>query len=141
MNVDETRFHPPMNELIENLLKLQSLTSDKTAAAGMEKQIEALRSKVPAPVLLHYDRLVARGKKGMAGVRNQVCTGCHMQVSRNTVMTLMRGDDIQICEACGRYLYLLPELPAVVVEKRTPTPAPAKKRKGQKESAVLVQVA
>jgi len=130
-----------MNELIENLLKLQSLTSDKTAAAGMVKQIDTLRSAIPAPVLLHYDRLVVRGKKGMAGVRNQVCTGCHMQVSRGTVMTLMRGDDIQICASCGRYLYLLPELPAVAVEKRTPTPTPAKKRKGQKESGVLVQVA
>jgi hypothetical protein len=138
MNVDETSFHPPMNELIENLLKLQSLTSDKTAAAGMGKQIEALRSNVPAPVLLHYDRLVARGKKGLAGVRNQVCTGCHMQVSRNTVMTLMRGDDLQICEACGRYLYLLPELPAAAVVKKT---VPAKKRKSQKESGVLVHVA
>jgi len=133
-----------MNELIENLLKLQSLASDKTAAAGMGKQIEAVRLALPAPVLLHYDRLVARGKKGLAGVRNQVCTGCHMQVSRSTVMTLMRGDDIQICDSCGRYLYLLPELPAVAVVKKTP--AAAKKRKAQKESGakesgVLVQVA
>ena len=95
-----------MKEFIENLAKLQTLefAENKDAAAG--KRIAELRAQVPAQILGHYDRLVQRGKKGVAAVRNQVCMGCHVQVPRATVITLMHGDDIRICESCGRYLYL-----------------------------------
>jgi predicted nucleic acid-binding Zn-ribbon protein len=129
-----------MTELIKNLQKLQTLEFDKTADASLKKQIAELRSKISVPMLLHYDRLVARGKKGLAGVRNQVCTGCHMQVSRATVMTLMRGDEVQICECCGRYLFLLEEPPVVapVVKKAGKS---AKNRKAKKESDVLLVAA
>jgi predicted nucleic acid-binding Zn-ribbon protein len=95
-----------MKELIENLVKLQTLEFPKTTDPAAQKQAAELRILIPAPILAHYDRLVQRGKKGVAGVRNQVCTGCHVQVPRATVVTLMHGDDIQICESCGRYLYL-----------------------------------
>ncbi len=124
-----------MNEPIKNLLKLQSLQFDQTVAAGMEKPIAELRAKVPAQVLAHYDRLVARGKKGLAAVRNQVCTACHMQVSRNVVMTLMRGEDIQLCESCGRYLYLAEPAPAAEPA------APVKKKRAKRERAAALQTA
>ena len=42
-------------------------------------------------------------------------------------MTLKRGDDIQLCENRGRYLYLLAE-PAA----ESPVPAAAPKRRGRK---------
>ncbi len=95
-----------MKELIDNLLKLQALALDKPTNTGSDDRIEKLRTQIPAPILAHYDRLVARGKKGVASVRNQVCTGCHMQVPLGVTMTLMHNADIQICESCGRYLYL-----------------------------------
>jgi hypothetical protein len=99
-----------MKEIIDNLLKLQTLELNKPAdaPAGAEK----LRAQIPAPILAHYDRLMARGKKGVAAVRNQICTGCHMQVPLGVTITLMHGDDIQICESCGRYLYLAAPAPA-----------------------------
>ncbi len=61
---------------------------------------------IPQPIIGHYDRLRVRGKKGVAVVRNQVCTGCHMHVPIGQITMLMRGEDIQLCESCGRYLYL-----------------------------------
>ena len=39
-------------------------------------------------------------------VRNQVCTGCHMHVPIGQINMLMRGEDVELCESCGRYLYL-----------------------------------
>ncbi len=95
-----------MKKLIENLLKLQTLEFDETAGARREGRIAELRAQIPAQILGHYDRLVARGKKGLAAVRNEVCTGCHMHVPRAVILTLMHGDDIQLCDCCGRYLYL-----------------------------------
>jgi uncharacterized protein len=119
-------IHPFMKALIENLLKLQTLEFDNTVAKSDARIVE-LRGKVPAQILGHYDRLVTRGKKGVAVVRNDVCTGCHVSVPRAVTLTLMRGDDIQICESCGRYLYLGEPVAAA--------PAPAAKKTRKKSSS------
>jgi predicted nucleic acid-binding Zn-ribbon protein len=95
-----------MNNVLQNLLKLQALEFGETGGKNIEAQAAELRGKIPQPVLGHYDRLRARDKKGVAVVRNQSCTGCHMRVPIGLITVLMRGDDIQLCETCGRYLYL-----------------------------------
>jgi len=95
-----------MNDVLQNLLKLQALEFDETTQEDTESQKAELRSHIPQPILAHYDRLVARGKKGVAVVRNQVCTGCHMRLPIGTINTLMQHVDIQLCDTCGRYLYL-----------------------------------
>lgn len=96
--------------LLESLLKLQSLEFDEAqrdeATKKIDQQIAELRLIIPLPILNHYDRMTVRGKRGVAAVRRQTCTGCHVQVTRATVMNLMHGRDIQVCENCGRYLYL-----------------------------------
>lgn len=122
-----------MKELINNLLKLQTLQFDETVAKT-DGRLAALRAKIPAPILAHFDRLGDRGKKGVAAVRNQVCSGCHVQVPRATVVTLMHGDDIRICESCGRYLYL--EVPA-----ETKKPKRARKAAEAAEPKTALQVA
>src|SRR5882724_5238849 len=105
-----------MNDLLTNLLKLQAIDFAETSDADAKAQREELRSHVPQPILGHYDRLVARGKKGVAMVRNQVCTGCHMRLPIGTINTLMQGQDIQLCDSCGRYLYLPEALEAPAEE-------------------------
>jgi hypothetical protein len=125
-----------MKELFRNLLKLQELQFDGPGDATAEAAVSQLRRKIPLPILEHYDRLVVRGKKGVAIVRNQVCTGCHMRIPIGAINTLMHGEDIQMCETCGRYLYLPPEsetppqpvASAAPVEAAPPKPA-AKARK------------
>ncbi len=94
------------NDLLANLLKLQALEFNETNEKDVEAQMAELRGRIPPQILGHYDRLVARGKKGVAVVRNQVCTGCHMRLPIGTINTLMQGQDIQLCDTCGRYLYL-----------------------------------
>lgn len=103
---------------MQNLLKLQTLefTDTKTKNAA---QIAELRGKIPSQILGHYDRLAARGKKGVAAVTNQVCGGCHMKLPLGVIMALKHDTDIQLCETCGRYLYLTAEtiVPVVVAAK------------------------
>ena len=94
-----------MNDL-PNLLKLQALEFGETKEKDIESRMAELRAQIPAQILGHYDRLVARGKKGVAVVRNQVCSGCHMKLPIGTINTLMQGTDIRLCDSCGRYLYL-----------------------------------
>lgn len=113
-----------MNATIQTLLKLQSIEFGDVK--GSEKQIAELRAAIPEPILGHYDRLRARDKKGVAMVRNQVCAGCHMRLPIGVITVLMQDRDIQLCDSCGRYLYL--ELVAAPAE---PVAAvkPVKKRK------------
>lgn len=94
---------------MQDLLNLQTLEFGQTRDAISTATIAGLRAKIPPPILGHFDRLRARGKKGLAAVQNQVCTGCHMRVPLGAIMTIKHGQDIQLCENCGRYLYLPPE--------------------------------
>lgn len=126
-----------MNDLLQNLLKLQALEFNETTEKDAAAQIEELRKTVPQPILGHFDRLVTRGKKGVAVVRNQVCTGCHMRLPIGTINTLMQGQDIQLCDSCGRYLYLPDSAETQFVEKIEATkPAPkSRKRKALTHAA------
>lgn len=96
-----------MNNVIEPLFELQNL-EDKAATQDHDSAIQRLRKKIHPQILIHYDRLRARGKKGVALVRNGVCTECHMRLASGTYATLLRVEDIMICDNCGRYLHLDP---------------------------------
>ena len=115
-----------MNEIIKILLQHQTLEFNGKAAPAQAKLAAELRAQIPPPVLAHYDRLVARGKKGVAVIRNQSsCSACHISVPRGVVLTLMHNTDVQLCESCGRYLYL-PDptaIPEPVVPKKISKPA------------------
>lgn len=123
-----------MTDVITNLLKLQALDF-KEATDVSESQRDPLRRTIPQPILAHYDRLVARGKKGVAIVRNQVCTGCHMRLPIGTINTLMQHADIQLCDTCGRYLHLAPEPAAAPVPPVAAETKPARKPRKRKTPA------
>lgn len=117
-----------MNELLQNLVRLQSLEFGTVKDKNAKAAIADLRAKIPPPILEHYDRLAVRGKKGIAAVQNQVCTGCHMRLPIGVIMTLMHEQDIQLCDTCGRYLYL-PD-----TEAKAESPAPAAEAKPVKKA-------
>ena len=113
-----------LNELLQNLIKLQSLEFSEVEDKNAEATMAELRAKIPPQILAHYDRLVAKGKKGITLVRDQVCTGCHMRVPIGGIMALKHGEDIQLCESCGRYLYLPPATEAEPAKSAEPRPSP-----------------
>jgi len=126
-----------MNEPMQDLLKLQTLefgeTGDETTAAA----IRALRAKIPPPILAHYDRFQVRDKKGLAAAINQVCTGCHMRLPLAVIMNLKRGHDIQLCDSCGRYLYLPAEAESAPAAQPIATKsAPTSRRRKKPATAV-----
>jgi predicted nucleic acid-binding Zn-ribbon protein len=118
---------------MQNLLKLQALDFGEAKAKNAEAQSAELRGQIPEPIIGHYERLRIRGKKGVAVVRNQVCTGCHMHVPIGQITVLMREEDVQLCENCGRYLYLPDPAEAEFLNKVEATKpvakTPAKPRK------------
>lgn len=96
-----------IRSVMENLLALQTLEFQSgRRTKEREAEIEALRKTIPDPILGHFDRLLIRGKKGVAIVRHSTCTACHLKVPLGVLVTLGHGDDVQLCGNCGRYLYL-----------------------------------
>ena len=87
------------------LFRSQELEFSSDSGKHDQKK-DQLRTLVPEPILGHFERLVARGKKGVSIVRLGVCTACHIRVTTGTLVTLAHGTDIQICGSCGRYLHL-----------------------------------
>ena len=106
-----------MKQILENLLRIQNLElgiERATAGSGLEES----RKKVPGQILEQYDRLRARGKKGVAFVRHGVCGQCHMQIAVGVVAMLRRQDNIMRCQNCGAYLQWKDE--AAVLEMPAP---------------------
>lgn len=118
-----------MKTVIDFLYELQEVeVGEEDDSPEKSGRIARLRKKIPAPILAHYDRLRHRGKKGVALVRNGVCTGCHMRMSIGTLATLMHGEDIQLCDTCGRYLFLSDEEKSLALSgSGDPKPAKAKR--------------
>jgi predicted nucleic acid-binding Zn-ribbon protein len=117
-----------MNGILQNLLKLQGIEFGPEADKH-KSQATKLRASIPAPILGHYERLRARGKKGIALVRNQVCGGCHMGVPIGMIATMMKGQGIQLCGSCGRYLCLPEPTDGGVVDHLAPVKLVVKPRK------------
>jgi predicted nucleic acid-binding Zn-ribbon protein len=122
-----------VKEIMKNLFELQTLEFEGTVRAHNQERIADLRKTVPAPILAHYDRLGDQGKKGIAVLRNQTCSGCHMRVPLAVVMNLRHGEDVCLCDNCRRYLYLREE----TAPAPAPAPAPARVPASRKKEAVL----
>lgn len=119
-----------MSQTIEHLLALQKLHfQTKPLLVAEEARIRALREKVPLPILTHFDRLIVRGKKGVAIARGGVCSECHLLISSGTLASLAYACEIHTCENCGRYLYLPEDEPLGLTD-----PGPLIKPSGKSEA-------
>jgi hypothetical protein len=97
-----------MRKIMDRLLALQGLQFDVRARpTAAQAELEKLRAEVPPPILGHYERLVARGKNGVALAHNGVCSGCHLRITGGKLVGLSVAlNEIHLCDNCGRYLYL-----------------------------------
>lgn len=94
-------------EIMEALLKLQEAQIRADLEPGKDNTTtRKFRKLIPEPIQGHFDRIRVRGKKGVSIIRNGTCNGCYMKLALGTLVTLRKGEDIQLCDNCGRYLYL-----------------------------------
>lgn len=83
----------------------ESTVLQKKMADAQEERKHAVTG-VPAPVLSKYDSVRKRTKDtGMAVLENTTCSACRMQVPGFTVNHLSNGEDLTVCDNCGRILY------------------------------------
>ena len=118
-----------MRKVMEQLLAFQSLQFDERSRTSRSNaEMEKLRDKVPTPILAHYERLVLRGRKGVAIARAGVCSECHLRITKGKLANLSATPkELHLCDNCGRYLYLPEAEPIGFAETKT-LPSAAIKR-------------
>ena len=121
-----------MRTIIEHLLALQKLLLPPTPSTPeKEAKIAELRKLVPLPVLTHFDRMVVRGKNGVALVRHGVCSECHIRVPVGVLDSLIAPEDVYLCDICSCYLLLLPEEIALMAQPAKGKPVARRTRANQ----------
>lgn len=98
-----------VESIISSLHRLNELQVEPKAAwAGhlspgeRAHEIERLRALLPATVLGHHDRMVARGKRSLAMVSGGVCGACRLQLPVGH--RIGRSNDLDVCDNCGVFL-------------------------------------
>ena len=92
----------------------RQLADLETKGATLQKRLEELNTerteiaaKIDEDVLNRFERLFAsKGDAAIVALEHEVCTGCHMKVTTQTVVQVKAGKEIVSCEQCGRILYV-----------------------------------
>jgi len=93
----------------EENLKKELATLDANRGELADAVDPAIRSK--------YERLFKhKGQNVVVGIQHGVCGGCHMQLSRATVVTCQAEQEIVSCINCSRILYYTPDMDLAVAE-------------------------
>jgi predicted nucleic acid-binding Zn-ribbon protein len=74
--------------------------------AELIKERAEIASRIDEDLLDRFERLFAsKGDAAIVALEHEVCTGCHMKLTTQTVHRVKSGREIVGCEQCGRILY------------------------------------
>jgi len=76
-----------------------------------------LAEAVDSSIRSKYERLAKqKGQNVVVGIQHGVCGGCHMQLSRATVVGCQAEQEVVTCTNCGRILYYTRDMDLAVAE-------------------------
>ncbi len=101
--------------------KVSSLDAREKNLRGDLALLESNRSELAAAVeesaLAKYERLLkSKGGNVVVGISHQACGGCHMKLSRGTVVAVQGGQELVTCNSCGRILYFTRDMDIAIVD-------------------------
>jgi uncharacterized protein len=83
----------------------------------LEANREELAAVVDDDVRSRYDRLLKnKGSTVVVGVSHHSCGGCHMKLSRGTVVACQGEQEIVTCPNCSRILYFTRDMDLAIAE-------------------------
>jgi hypothetical protein len=71
----------------------------------LETERENLAQAVDEDLLDNFNRLFVNKTEAVVALEHDVCMGCHMKVTTQTVVRVKGNREIVHCEQCGRILY------------------------------------
>jgi hypothetical protein len=101
--------------------KLTDLDAREKNLRAELAQLESNRAELAAAVdestRARYERLFkSKGSNVVVGISHHSCGGCHMQLSRGTVVACQAEQEIVTCTNCGRILYFTRDMDLAVAE-------------------------
>jgi uncharacterized protein len=101
--------------------KLADLAAREKNLRDELAQLESNRAELAAAVddstRSKYERLLkSKGASVVVGVHHHSCGGCHMKLSRGTVVACQGEQEIVTCINCGRILYFTRDMDLAVAE-------------------------
>ena len=92
------------------VLEADLLAERKTLAASVrsaQAERDVVRANLDAATLRLYDRLrTTRAGQAVAEVRQRTCQGCRVTLTAALEQRLRHGEQLVICQSCGRILHL-----------------------------------
>jgi len=89
----------------------------KQELAELEANRGELADAVDPSIRSKYERLFKqKGQNVVVGIQHGVCGGCHMQLSRSTVVGCQAEQEIVTCTNCGRILYYTRDMDLAVAD-------------------------
>ena len=90
--------------------QLADIAAKTGALAAQLKDLETERAALAAGVdedlLDTFNRLFVNKTEAVVPLEHDVCMGCHMKITTQTVVRVKGGKEIVHCEQCGRILYI-----------------------------------
>src|SRR5690349_20459572 len=86
--------------------------ADQKALAELQAERKGLVAEINPGLYRNYER-IRKGRRGIA-VAEAVdgrCVACHMAMRLQFFQDLRKGDQVLLCESCGRILYYNPPVP------------------------------
>ena len=89
----------------------------QTEFAGLETKRDELATAVDDSTRARYERLFQhKGQNVVVGIHHGVCGGCHMQLSRQILVTCQAEQAIVTCPNCNRILYYTRDMDLAVAD-------------------------
>ena len=88
----------------------------KKELAELQSNRNELADAVDESTRSKYERLFKQKGQSIVGIQHGVCGGCHMQLSRSTVVNCQADQEIVTCTNCGRILYYTRDMDLAVAE-------------------------
>ncbi|MDO4568338.1 MAG: C4-type zinc ribbon domain-containing protein [Clostridia bacterium] len=76
---------------------------------AMQGAIAALEQKLPRELVRRYQAVRRKFPNPMVTIDNSQCGGCNMALPSTVVRRVVQGNELVLCENCGRILYSLQE--------------------------------
>lgn len=77
------------------------------ARTALQNKIEELEDQLEPQVRGRYDRISPLRDRVVVPVINGVCYGCFVSIPTATVGDREAHQELQSCESCGRFIYIL----------------------------------
>ncbi|TVR56027.1 MAG: hypothetical protein EA421_04940 [Gemmatimonadales bacterium] len=78
------------------------------ARSQLALTITDLEATLSTPIRLRYQRILPTRGRVVVPVINGVCYGCFVSIPTATAGDSDVHQDLQSCESCGRFIYVLP---------------------------------